>query len=168
MRHRWALTLIMSLFFFFCWQISDVLEFCLNLMPRSWRTDFQHFFSLLLVPNMSNWISELMFSLHVSMYFELHGLKFVFQNVHLKVMCLTFYYLLHIQEWHYILSKCQHFLSWLLANDCRFLIITTGQIWRRQLLQGLVLFTGALRLQSLVPRRRTGRLLGPLVGSEIC
>ena len=167
MRHRWALTLIMSLFFFYCWQISDVLEFCLNLMPRSWRTDFQHLFSLWLVPNMSNWILELMFSLHVSMYFELHGLRFVFQNVHLKVMCLTFYYLLHIQEWH-ILSKCQHFLSWLLANDCRFLIITTGQIWRRQLLQGLVLFTGALRLQSLVPRRKTGRLLGSLVGSEIC
>ena len=168
MRHRWALTLIMSLFFFYCWQISDVLEFCLNLMPRSWRTDFQHFFSLWLVPNMSNWILELMFSLHVSMYFELHGLV-CFPKCAFKSDVFDFLlFITHIQEWHYILSKCQHFLSWLLANDCRFLIITTGQIWRRQLVQGLVLFTGALRLQSLVPRRKTGRLLGSLVGSEIC
>lgn len=50
---------------------------------------------------------------------------------------------------------------------CRLLRTTTGQIWRKQLLQDLVLLTGVWRLPSLVLRRRTDKLQGFMAGNEM-
>lgn len=54
----------------------------------------------------------------------------------------------------------------LLIIEFRLLTTTTGLTWRMRPLQGWVLYVGAFRLQSLELRRRIGRLLRSMVGSN--